>query len=87
MKRKICALCSVKRKDKETNLFFIVNCRKHFIPIVILKEHIAKLPPEQEVVIFEEIKKLYPKAKINKSLSDSDEHWHVHLDGVSVNGL
>jgi len=79
-----CKLCKVKSKAIQTDTFFIVNCKKHFVPIVILNEHKKDISQELKKQIEKEVKEIYPHCSFNYKLNDSDEHWHVHLKGANV---
>lgn len=78
-KRVKCKLCKVKRKEWEEELFFGVRCNKHFVPMIILKEHKKKLNKEEKENLKLIMKKYHPEMFPDKSLSDSDDHWHLHL--------
>ena len=79
-----CKLCSVKNKSMDSELFFIVNCKKHFKPIVILKEHVKEISQDLQNKIETELKNRFPRCRFDYSIKDSDEHWHIHLDGVMI---
>jgi hypothetical protein len=78
-KRKSCKLCTVKRKQWENEDFFGVNCRKHFVPIIVIKSHKKRLNLDEKDQVKVLIEKYHKGMFPDKSLSDSDEHWHLHL--------
>jgi len=80
-KKKVCQLCKVKRRDWEEGNFFGINCKKHFIPMIVLKKHENKLSRNErkEVVIL--AKKYYPKLHLDEfTYLCSDNHWHAHMN-------
>lgn len=74
-----CKMCKIKRPLWETRNFLGVKCRSHFVPLIILKEHLTELSEEQEIELDNIIKERYPKLHRDPSISDSDTHWHLHL--------
>jgi hypothetical protein len=85
MARIKCKMCTIKVKQWETEKFFGVKCNKHFMPLIILKEHRNKITPEEK----DEIKKIqndkFPKLYFDNTISDSDDHWHIHLSKKNRN--
>jgi hypothetical protein len=79
MTRKKCKMCKVKRKLWETEDFFGVKCNKHFVPLIVLKEHRNKITTNEKKAVLKIIRDKYPKLFIDDTISDSDEHWHIHL--------
>ena len=79
MARKKCKMCKVKRKLWETEDFFGVKCNKHFVPLIVLKEHRNKITTNEKKAVLKIIRDKYPKLFIDDTISDSDEHWHIHL--------
>lgn len=79
MARHKCKLCKVKRKLWETEDFFGVKCNKHFVPLIVLKEHRSVLTTNEKKIVLKIIKEKYPKLYIDNSISDSEDHWHIHL--------
>ena len=84
-KRKKCKLCKVKRKEWEERNFFGVKCNKHFVPLIVLCEHRSEINKVEEEVLKNLIKKYYPGWFIDDTISDSDEHWHIHLSRKNRN--
>jgi len=78
-RKKKCKLCKVKKKAWEEERFFGINCRKHFVPLIVLKEHRDKLTKNEYEELLYLIDKYHPGHIINKTLSDSEEHCHIHL--------
>lgn len=74
-----CKLCKVKKKSWEEGIFFGVNCKKHFVPLIVLKEHKKKITEAEYKSLESLVKKEFPQYKLNNKLSDSEDHWHVHL--------
>jgi hypothetical protein len=79
MARLKCKMCKVKRKLWEYENFFGVKCRTHFVPLIVLNEHRNKLTTDEKKAVLKIIKTKYPKLYIDDTISDSDEHWHIHL--------
>jgi hypothetical protein len=79
MAKNKCKLCKVKRKLWETEDFFGVKCNKHFVPLIILKEHRNKITTNEKKAFLKIIKERYPKLYIDDTIPHSKEHWHVHL--------
>ncbi len=79
MARKKCKMCKVKRKVWETENFFGVKCRKHFVPVIILKDHRNKITTAEKKEVLSLIKIYYQGLFIDDTISDSDDHWHIHL--------
>jgi len=79
MARKKCKMCSVKNKLWVSENFFGVTCNKHFEPLIILKKHSNKLSEEEKIELIEVYKERFPKLFLDNTISDSDEHWHIHL--------
>ena len=78
-KKNKCKLCKVKKKAWEEERFFGINCKHHFVPLIVLREHRAKLTKNEFDEVNHLIEKYHPGCTINKSLSDSEEHCHIHL--------
>ncbi len=78
-KRESCKLCKVKRKQWEEENFFGINCRKHFVPLIVLKEHKKRLSQSEKEQLKLILKNYYPDMFPDKSISDSEVHWHLHL--------
>ncbi len=78
-KQNKCKLCSVKKKNWEGEKFFGINCKKHFVPMIVIKEHKKKISETEYKIIEEIVKARYPSFKLNSKLSDSEDHWHIHL--------
>ena len=79
MARLKCKMCSVKKKLWESDNFFGVKCNKHFEPLIILKKHSNEITKEEKEEVFEICKERYSKLFLDNTISDSDEHWHIHL--------
>ena len=79
MARLKCKMCSVKRKVWEDENFFGIKCKKHFVPLIVLKEHRNKLTTAEKKEVLEIIKTQYKGLYIDDTISDSDDHWHIHL--------
>ncbi len=79
MARKKCKMCKVKRKLWEDENFFGIRCRSHFVPLIVLKEHRNKISTDEKKAVLKIIKDRYPKLYLDNTISDSDEHWHIHL--------
>jgi len=80
MARIKCKMCKVKRKLWEDENFFGVKCRSHFVPLIVLKEHRNKLTTDEKKAVLKIIKERYPKLYIDNTISDSNDHWHIHLN-------
>lgn len=76
---KKCSLCKVKNKYWENGLFFEINCKHHFIPMLVLKQHKGNLTEEEKMVLMEIIDTRHPGKFPNGSMSHSNEHWHTHI--------
>ena len=74
-----CKLCKVKNKIWQDGGFFGINCKNHFVPMIVSIEHKQTLNEQdwEEVKLLAE--KHHPTLKMNFKLSDSDDHWHVHF--------
>jgi len=79
MARIKCKMCKVKRKLWETERFFGVKCNKHFVPMIILKEHRNKISTDEKKEVLRIIKEKHKGLFIDDTISDSDTHWHIHL--------
>lgn len=87
MARIKCKMCKIKRKIWETDNFFGVKCNKHFVPMIILKEHKTKLTNVEKVELSNIIKDKYQNLFIDSTISCSDDHWHIHLSKKNKNCL
>lgn len=85
VKRRKCKLCSVKRKKWETDNFFGIECNRHFVPMIVLKEHRTELTDGEKLLVKSLIQLHYPRWYPDGSKSDSDEHWHIHLSRKKSN--
>lgn len=85
MARIKCKMCKVKRKLWETENFFGVKCNKHFQPIIILKHHRNDISEEEKKEVLKIISDKYDGLFIDTSISDSDDHWHIHLSKKNRN--
>ncbi len=74
-----CKLCKVKNKTWQDGGFFGINCRNHFVPMIVSIEHKNALTNHEMGEVEELAKKHHPSLKMNFNISDSDDHWHVHL--------
>ena len=74
-----CKMCKVKRTLWETEKFFGVKCNKHFVPVIILKEHRTEISSEEKLEVLEICKEKYPKLYFDNTINDSEDHWHIHL--------
>jgi hypothetical protein len=72
-------MCKVKRKLWEDGNFYGIKCRSHFVPLIVLKEHRNKLTTSEKKEVLEIIKTRYKGLYIDDTISDSDDHWHIHL--------
>lgn len=80
-KKKQCKLCKVKRKNWEEGNFFGIECNKHFVPMVVLNRHSAKLTKTEREEVNHLAKKYHPKLHVDdNTLSCSDTHWHAHMN-------
>ena len=78
-RKKSCKLCKVKRKKWEEKNFFGIDCNKHFVPMIVLKDHRTDITMAEKKELKEILKIRYPKLFPNYNLNCSDEHWHLHL--------
>jgi len=78
-KRKVCKLCKVKRRLWEEDNFFGINCRKHFVPLIVLKEHRSELTKYEKEKVKSLITKHYPGWFPDNSIHTIENHWHLHL--------
>ena len=78
-RRNKCGLCHVKRKLWEDDLFFGINCKKHFTLMIVLKEHKKELTEQEDKILKELLKERYPNRKVNTKLKDTEDHFHIHL--------
>ena len=85
MKRKKCKLCKVKRKLWETENFFCVRCKKHFVPLIVLKNHRNTITQKETDELYKICNEKYPKLFLDDSIIDSDDHWHIHLSKKKKN--
>jgi len=85
MVRVKCKLCKVKRKLWETKDFFGVKCNKHFVPLIVLKEHRSILTVNEKKAVLEIIKNKYSRLYFDNTITDSDDHWHIHLSKKNRN--
>lgn len=74
-----CKLCKVKRVLWETNNFFGVRCIKHFVPLIVLKDHRKEITETEKEEVLGICKSKYPKLFFDNTVIDSNEHWHIHL--------
>lgn len=75
-----CKLCkSVKCPSWETKNFFSVKCNKHFVPMIVLKDHKKYLSEEEKIELKSLLIEKHPTLFLDDSISDSNEHWHIHL--------
>jgi len=85
VKRNRCKLCSVKRKVWEDDKFFCIECNKHFVPMIVLKEHRQTLTRGEKLLVKSLIQMHYPRWYPDTTKSDSDDHWHLHLSRKKQN--
>ena len=85
MARLKCKMCKVKRKLWEDKNFFGVKCRTHFVPLIVLEDHRNKISVDEKKAVLEIVKERYPKLYFDNTISDSDEHWHIHLSKKNRN--
>ncbi len=78
-KKTKCKLCSIKRPHWEEGSFIGVKCRRHFVPIIILKDHKSKLSKLEHEELNGILSRRFSRWFPNKSLSASDEHWNLYL--------
>jgi hypothetical protein len=74
-----CKMCKIKRPLWKSESFLGVKCNKHFVPLIILKEHRLELTEKEKIELINICEEKYPKLFLDDSISDSDEHWHIHL--------
>jgi hypothetical protein len=74
-----CKMCKIKRPLWESKSFLGVKCNKHFVPLIILKEHRIELTEDEKIELENVREEKYPKLFLDVTISDSDEHWHIHL--------
>jgi hypothetical protein len=77
--KNICKLCKVKKKSWEEGIFFGVNCKKHFVPLIVLKEHRKKITEDEYKIVETLVAKDFSTYRLNNKLNDSEDHWHIHL--------
>lgn len=78
---KKCKLCKVKRKTWENENFFGVNCRKHFVPMIVLQEHKDKITKDEIQELKQLIKQYHPNLFPNiESECLKEGHYNVHLN-------
>lgn len=80
-----CKMCKIKRPEWISESFLGVKCNKHFVPLIILKEHRNEITESEKNELSKLCKEKYPKLFLDDSISDSDSHWHIHL-GKKKNG-
>lgn len=85
MARIKCKMCKVKRKLWEDENFFGVKCRTHFVPLIVLKKHKNVLTKDEKKAVLKIAKERYPKLYLDNTITDSDEHWHIHLSKKKIN--
>jgi len=78
-------MCKIKRPEWESKSFLGVKCNKHFVPLIILKEHRNEITYSEKEELTGILKEKYPKLFLDDSVSDSNSHWHIHL-GKKKNG-
>lgn len=79
MARLKCKMCKVKRKLWVEGNFFGVKCRSHFVPLIVLNKHRNKLTTAEKKEVLTIIKTRFKGLYIDDTISDSDDHWHIHL--------
>jgi len=85
MARLKCKMCKVKKKLWESENFFGVKCNKHFMPLIILKEHRIEINKKEINELLKICVKKYPRLFLDNTISDSDDHWHIHLSKKNRN--
>jgi len=85
MARIKCKMCKVKTKLWESENFFGVKCNKHFVPIIILKEHRLEITNKEVIELLKICDEKYPRLYFDNTITDSDEHWHIHLSKKNRN--
>jgi len=78
-------MCKVKTKIWETENFFGVKCNKHFVPLIILKNHRIEITSKEIIELLKIIDEKYPRLYLDNTISDSDTHWHIHLSKKNRN--
>lgn len=76
-----CSLCHVKSRVKEFNNFFIINCRKCNVLMLVLKQHRSTLTTaEQQAADFIYKEYFEPKGLVprNIGMRSCTAHWHEH---------
>lgn len=74
-----CKLCKVKRKDWVQGSFFGINCRQHFVPMVVIKEHKSNITSKEKEELQIIIKQRYPKLFPHIEQECLTDHFAVHL--------
>ncbi len=85
MARLKCKMCKVKKKLWESENFFGVKCNRHFVPIIILKEHRLDITNKEVSEILKICDERYPRLYLDNTITDSDVHWHIHLSKKNRN--
>jgi len=71
----------VKKWIEEFNDFFIINCKKCNVPVLVLKQHRSTLTTgEQQAADFIYRKYFEPKSLVprNIGMRSCTSHWHEH---------
>jgi len=79
MARFKCKLCSIKRIIWESDNFYGIKCKNHFVPMIVLKDHRFEITDIEKIEVLEICKLKYPNLYLDNTISDSDIHWHIHL--------
>jgi hypothetical protein len=76
---KKCKLCKVKRTIWDSEKFFGINCRKHFVPIIVLKEHKDEITENEKQELKNLIKQYHPNLFPIIEDECPTDHYNVHL--------
>jgi len=79
-----CRLCEAYKNKDGTyrdvhEWFFELICDTHKVPLLVLKEHRAKLTDEEEIIVGQIAEILYPNRKPRGTgMHSIVDHWHEH---------
>lgn len=77
----MCQLCQVGEHEKQWDegRFYGLICKTCRVPMIVLKEHKAKLSDEERAEMIEIVKRRYSDKKLRGYMRSIIEHWHDHL--------
>ena len=77
---KKCQLCSVKRKMWENENFYIIECKHHYVPMIVLTEHRAQLTADEIIEVEKIRQERFPELRARKKgMTSIRDHWHEHF--------